>query len=298
METQNENQHEDFFCKRYEKEHKRGKIIGGILVVIAGSLLLARELGVELPHWVFSWKTLLIALGIFIGIKHNFRHIGWLVMVLIGGAFIVSDIYPEFVFKHFLWPILLIVAGLFIIFKPRKRHYNFKKRFRDHHQWKKWHEHYEHHRQPVNDPATAAGDQPQWKKGQQYEQQQQSVNEPLSDTNSDDVINGVAFMGGIKKKIISKNFKGGDITVIFGGVELNFAQADIQEKATLEITQLFGGAKLIVPSNWEIKSELVSVFGSIEDKRLVESAPLSSEASKVLILRGTTIFGGIEIKSF
>lgn len=271
METQKENQNDDFFCQQYEKDHKRGKVIGGILVVIAGSLLLARELGTEMPHWVFSWKTLLIALGVFIGFKHRFRNMSWLILVLIGGAYLLSDVYPDFTFKHLLWPLLVIILGLFIIFKPRRRFH--RNRFRDRHQhWKKWHEHQEQRKQYMKDYVT--------------------------DTNSDDVIDGVTFMGGIKKKIISKNFKGGDITVIFGGAELNFAQADITDKATLDITQIFGGTKLIVPANWEIKSELVSVFGSIEDKRMVESLPLSHEASKILVLRGTTLFGGIEIKSF
>ena len=272
METQKENQNEDVFCQRYEEDHKRGKVIGGILIVIAGSLLLARELGAELPYWVFTWKTFLIALGIFIGIKHKFRNMSWLVLVLIGGAYLVSDVYPEMTFKHLLWPLLLIVAGLFVIFKPRRRFHRHRNRFRDHRHWKRWHEQHEQHRQQMHNP--------------------------FADSSSDDVIDGVTFMGGIKKKIISKNFKGGDMTVIFGGVELNFTQADISEKATLDITQIFGGTKLIIPANWEIKSELVSVFGSIEDKRMVDSLPLANENSKTLILRGTTLFGGIEIKSF
>lgn len=271
METQKENQNDDVFCKEYEKNHKRGKVIGGILVVIAGSLLLAREMGALIPYWVFTWPTFLITLGLFIGIKHGFRHIAWLILILIGSAYLMPDVYPDLQFKHLLWPFLVIIAGLFIIFKPRNRFH--RNRFRDrHHHWKKWHEHQEHRKQYMKDYFT--------------------------DTNADDVIEGVTFMGGIKKKIISKNFKGGDVTVIFGGAELNFAQADIAEKASLEITQIFGGTKLIIPSNWEIKSELVSVFGSIEDKRMVESLPLSNETSKVLVLRGTTLFGGIEIKSF
>ena len=124
------------------------------------------------------------------------------------------------------------------------------------------------------------------------------MNYPFPETSTDDMIDGVAFMAGIKKKIISKNFKGGDMTVIFGGVELDFSQADFTDKATLDVTQIFGGTKIIIPANWEIKSELVSVFGSIEDKRMIQPTTLGSEPNKTLILKGTTFFGGIEIKSF
>ena len=113
---------------------------------------------------------------------------------------------------------------------------------------------------------------------------------------SDDAIDAVSIFGGTKRNIISKDFKGGDITTIFGGTELNFGQADINPTATLEITQLFGGTKLVVPPHWNIKSEVVCVFGGIDDKRhLVKDAP---ESNKVLVLRGTCVFGGIDIKSY
>lgn len=277
QEPQKENQMEDTFHE-YEKSHKRGKVVGGIFVVIAGCLLLARELGVELPHWLFSWKTFLIALGLFVGFKHGFKNFSWLILILVGGAFIVADVYPELAIKHLLWPLMVILVGLFIIFKPRHRHRQCREhRFRN-----------RHHR---------FRDQKYW---DQYraEYQTKYAAGPFTDADSEDIIEGVAFMSGIKKKIISKNFKGGDVTVIFGGGELDFTQADITEKATLEVTQIFGGTKLLVPANWEIKSETVSIFGSIEDKRMARPTTLTNEPSKVLILRGTTVFGGIEIKSF
>lgn len=277
METQKENQMEDNF-REYEKSHKRGKIVGGIFVVIAGCLLLARQMGVDIPFWIFKWYTFIIALGIFVGIKHGFKNFGWLIPIIIGSIILISDVYPEFAIKPFLWPIAIIIAGLFIIFKPRNRHKKCREhrfrhrhhRFKDHKYWDQYRAEYE--------SKFAAG--------------------PFTDTDSEDIIEGVAFMSGIKKKIISKNFKGGDITVIFGGGEIDFTQADITDKATLEVTQVFGGIKLLVPANWEIKSETVSVFGSIEDKRMSRPTTLSNEPNKVLLLRGTTIFGGIEIKSF
>lgn len=63
---------------------------------------------------------------------------------------------------------------------------------------------------------------------------------------------------------------------------------------TLEITTIFGGTKLIIPSNWEIKSEAVMIFGGIEDKRRMQT--ITGQPEKTLILKGTVLFGGIEIK--
>lgn len=60
---------------------------------------------------------------------------------------------------------------------------------------------------------------------------------------------------------------------------------------------MFGGTKLIVPANWEIKSEIVTVIGNMEDKRPA-SPKLGEGSGKVLVLTGTTVFGGIEISSY
>ena len=89
---------------------------------------------------------------------------------------------------------------------------------------------------------------------------------------------------------------GGDITNIFGGTEINLTQADIQGVATIDVTTIFGGAELIVPSHWSVKSEIVTIFGGVEDKRTV--ATITETPEKALVLKGTIIFGGIEIKSF
>ena len=77
---------------------------------------------------------------------------------------------------------------------------------------------------------------------------------------------------------------------------MNLSQADIKGRVELEITTIFGGTKLIVPANWEVKSEAVTIFGGLEDKRSIQPGDPTQE--KILVLRGTVLFGGIEIKSF
>ena len=75
-------------------------------------------------------------------------------------------------------------------------------------------------------------------------------------------------------------------------------QADINGRVVIELTQVFGGTKLVVPPHWKLQTEeVVSVFGGLDDKRpIVQNS--SVDDSKVLVLRGTCIFGGIDIKSY
>jgi predicted membrane protein len=262
----NQQEHMEFeeMCRQTEQSQRRGKVVGGILVVIAGSLFLAKELGADIPHWLFTWKTFLIALGIITGVKHNFKNAWWFFLVAIGGIFLLGDFYPELNIKPFIWPVVIILFGLMMIFKPRKKF---------HHHYRK----YAHHR------FNKYGHQ-----GSCYMRE---------DSVSEDYVESTSFMGGVKKNVLSKKFKGADITNVFGGAEINLSQADMESTATMELTNVFGGTKLIIPAHWEINSELVSVFGSIEDKRPMQPNTTTVD-KKVLILRGTTFMGGIDIKSY
>ncbi len=101
-----------------ERRQQRGRLIGGLFLIGAGVLFLARELGADLPDWLFTWKTLLIALGLVAGAKNSFRPSGWLVVVFVGLGLLLTDLYPDLEIKPFLWPAVLIVGGLIIIFQP------------------------------------------------------------------------------------------------------------------------------------------------------------------------------------
>jgi predicted membrane protein len=113
----------------------------------------------------------------------------------------------------------------------------------------------------------------------------------------EDFVDTTTIFGAVKKNIISKNFRGGDVTSIFGGVELYLGQADIVGRADLDLTHIFGGAKIVVPSDWRIQTdEVVCIFGGLDDKR--KNIPTSTDSNKVLVLHGTVIFGGIDIKNY
>ena len=120
-----------------------------------------------------------------------------------------------------------------------------------------------------------------------------------SEDASEDYLDSTVVFGGIKKNVISKNFRGGETVTVFGGTEINLNQADINGTVVLELTQIFGGTKLIVPPHWKVHTkDLVAIFGGVDDKRPMISNPAVEETGKVLILKGTCLLGGIEIRSY
>jgi predicted membrane protein len=250
--------------EKMERRSKHGHIWSGIFILLIGVAALVRISVPDLPHWLFSWKTFLIALGLFIGVKHGFKGIAWIVLIVLGSYFIARDVYPEIGLRQYFWPIALIGLGIFLIVKPRNRH------------WSNCYEEQKTNKQYSTAEKTTV------------------INETFD--SKEDFVDVTSIFGGTKKNIISKNFRGGDLVNIFGGTELDLTRADFTGTATLEVTNIFGGTKLIIPSDWALRSEAVTIFGGLEDKRNMQG--VRDNPDKVLILRGTVLLGGIDIKSF
>lgn len=137
MENQEQNNSMNSMWKKVEKSHRRGKIVGGILVASAGALFLGRELGMEIPSWLLTWKMFLIGMGVVIGVKHNFRRPMAYILIAIGGLLFLGDFFPLLNIKHLVWPAIITLIGISMIFKPFRR--------RKHMCYNKFHGHYAHH---------------------------------------------------------------------------------------------------------------------------------------------------------
>ena len=247
---------------KWDRHQGNGHVWTGIFLLIIGGLALMRSFGFPMPNWLFTWQMLLIAIGLFIGFRKGFRDGGWFIPIIIGGAFLANDYILNGDLRRHIWPIILIAVGALFIFRPKSKHGAC---------WRQ---------KKISETQGLAN--PEVRGDEEYSE--------------DDFIDSTSIFSGTKKVILSKSFKGGDIVNIFGGSEIDLTQADMTAPAVLEVTAIFGGATLIVPSNWAIKSEAVTIFGGIGDKRKI--APLTESPTKTLVLKGTMIFGGMEIKSY
>jgi predicted membrane protein len=110
-----------------------------------------------------------------------------------------------------------------------------------------------------------------------------------------DIIDDVAVFSGVERNITSKSFKGGKVITVFGGAKLNLNQAILSAGPNeIEIVCLFGGITFIAPADWNIKVEVMHVFGGFQDKR----PPMPIDHEKNIVIKGVTIFGGGDVKSF
>ncbi len=235
--------------ENWERNNRNSKILGGLLVIAAGTLVLIKQLGLPVPGFLLSWEMILIGIGAVMLVKHNFRKPGAYVMIAIGSVFLLNDVFPNIIEPRFIWPVLLIGLGISMLIKP-------------------------------------------------FTKKKVALNQQVFDEiPKEDFINSSAFFGGITKRVVTKNFQGATVSSVFGGNEINLSQADFSGEATIDLTCVFGGVTLIVPSHWKIKSDLSTVFGGIEDQRPAV-LDVGTEDGKTLRLKGRCVFGGVEIHSY
>jgi len=241
-------------------DNRRPRIWAGLLLLLVGALLLAKVTNaLTLPVWLFSWPSLFILLAVFSAIKHRFRSPAWIIFLLIGGFGLADRIDPSLDLSRFVWPVVFIALGLLFLFRPRKA------------KWERWKKYQEACRRDKGIAIDDSGDRR-------------------------DFVDITAVFGGVKKNVLSKNFKGGDIVSFMGGSEIDLTQCDFQGQVTIDATNIFGGTKLIVPPTWDVQSDITAIFGGVDDKRPVHS--INPDPQKQLLIDGTCLFGGIEIRSF
>jgi predicted membrane protein len=239
------------------KRHKMKKYAFGFFVILAGLLLLAFNFDI-LPY----------------GWKHVF--FSWQMLLIVIGAISIfgnDSKMPGL--------ILMLIGGFFIIPEIFVMHISFTRLF--------W---------PliliiigvmilskrrIND---------RWKQKFEYK-----FGQTVSSPAEEGYINEENIFSGSKRRVTNQVFKGGKISNVFGGTEIDLTQATLAEgKTELIIECIFGGVTLIVPADWKVVLNISAVLGGFSDKRVVVKEP--SDPNKVLIIRGSAIFGGGEIKSY
>ncbi|MBI1835523.1 MAG: hypothetical protein HYR92_07235 [Burkholderiales bacterium] len=109
---------------------------------------------------------------------------------------------------------------------------------------------------------------------------------------NESTIDVVAVMSGHQGNVASQDFRGGSVTAIMGGAEIDLRNALIQTEAVIDITAFWGGVSLKIPKDWRVVNNGIAFLGGIDD-----SSEPAIDANKRLIITGTAVMGGVEIKN-
>jgi len=240
------------------------RIVVGILILLAGVLLLLdkMDIGVNVDIGDF-WPVIIIVIGVgkILQPKEN-RQLYWgIVITAVGTLFLLNNLgYIHFWFNE-LWPILLILLGIEILRSGFFKHHVKTRRCFHHSHGRS---HYE-----------------VFKDGE------------VSEEVDKDYIDVSVLLGSGNYRFNHKQLKGGQVSALMAGCELDLRNAGMEkDQLTLEISSIMSGVEIWVPTNWEVVMHGNPVLGGIEDKTYKPENP-----EKKLIIKGSVIMGGIEVKS-
>lgn len=110
---------------------------------------------------------------------------------------------------------------------------------------------------------------------------------------SEETVDLFVVFSGIETINQSSTFKGGKISAIFGGIDLDLRGAVLNNnQAFIDATALFGGIDILVPDHWRVEMQGTPILGGWENN----TRPNNDPNAPVLKISGTAIFGGIEVK--
>lgn len=120
MTTENYQQQEPQKSNHFS-DRRNKRVFFGALVILIGIFILSKRLGLLfLPFHV--WPLILLAIGIYIGVKHQFRNFGAWVLIALGILFMIPRFFVFGILTtHLIGPVLIILLGIYLIVKPSRR---------------------------------------------------------------------------------------------------------------------------------------------------------------------------------
>lgn len=107
-----------------------------------------------------------------------------------------------------------------------------------------------------------------------------------------EVVDVTAILGAYERRVTTQDFRGGEITAVMGGCELDMRGASIQGEAVINVFAFWGGVTIKCPPDWNVVLQGTPILGGFEEKTI---AP--PDNGKRLVIRGYAIMGGVEIRN-
>lgn len=111
----------------------------------------------------------------------------------------------------------------------------------------------------------------------------------------EEAVNLFVIMGGREVRNTSNGLRGGSLTAIMAGCELDLTGAELApEGATLDVFTMWGGIDLKVSEDWNVVAEVLPVMGAYEDKRRPSPAA-EGVVRPTLTINGMALMGGVSV---
>jgi len=107
-------------------------------------------------------------------------------------------------------------------------------------------------------------------------------------------INTQSMFAGVEEKFKTDDFRGGEVSVMFGAAEVDLRSSLMSPQATqLKVSAMFGEAIVFVPTEWNIIVRSSAVLGSAENKTINKI----NFDQPILEIKAEAMLGSVEIRN-
>jgi hypothetical protein len=269
------------------------RLVFGLAVIALGVLFTLDKMGVvDIGDYWAYWPVLLIAVGLgrLLQARCGHSRSSGLVWLCIGTAILLVnlDVVPDTVWHY--WPVLLVLLGGSIVWRAATGHGHREAREAR----AAWRDEAESAAAPFAAPGTV-GTAGIGGVGAATDAATAGASAGSGGyAAAGSTVSAFAALGGVRRRCVSQDFKGGDLNAIMGGCELDLRQASIASgEAVIDVFAMWGGVDIQVPEDWTVVVEGVPILGAFVDK----TRHVGASGTKVLVIRGTAIMGGVEVKN-
>jgi hypothetical protein len=258
--------------------HRAPGLWPGLILVSVGGGLLAREFGYLPPHLrlIDFWPLFVVFIGIS-GLLQRRGFVGALfslAFIAMGGLLLAGNLGFIAFQAARLWPLLLVLLGLAFMFRAGRGNV---------HVGPSW--------TPPDGGGSGSGGGIRHY-GVHSSAHPRAYGAQTSDENR--LAKQITFSGA-QLRIESQDWKGGELGVTAGGVELDLRNARLNtEGALLDLRVLMGGVDIRVPDTWQVILEVTPFLGGADD---VSRSTQGASGSPRLRVIGTVTLGGVTVRN-
>jgi predicted membrane protein len=242
--------------------HNYGRLVFGLVVLAFGLIFLLSNLNViDSSKYFRFWPMVLIAFGLvrLLQPRHGSGRMFGLILASLGALLLLKDLGKIHFNIWALWPLALVLFGLGIVWDVLRGR-------------SRWESSCRGPRVRVNVDRDGGSTR----------------------IDPDSAVNINCVFSGDKRIVTSQDFRGGTISTMMGGCELDLRQASISGgEAVLDTSVVFGGIELRVPEDWRVVLRVNATLGGVEDK----TRKPAGEGGKTLMVTGNVTFGGLEVRN-
>ncbi len=248
------------------------RVVAGFVLIALGVLFTLDSFNVIDAGSVGDyWPVVLIIPGI-VNIcwpRKNADRFWGAVLVSVGTLLLLRNLGIIWVSFRHIWPVILVALGIYLIWRAMDV------------------------RKEVGPPGGASGGSP-------FDATSSNLGpgEGLRGPTPTGVdrLNEFAMFGGGDRMIRSSAFRGGSVTAIMGGFDIDLRDALMEgDAARIEVFVVMGGIDMKVPEGWTVVLDVTPFMGGADYRPGTRRAPAEGPP-KVLTISGFVFMGGIDVK--